>query len=100
MPRVVSQKYQSPVLSVRLIKTKRAPAVNPQSTLTLLPVPVYSPTLLTPDWIGEKVSDKGCAAIISIYIGAYCKYTASWRCIIPSIARSSTNPYLYLNDEI
>jgi hypothetical protein len=40
MPRALSQTYQSPVLSVRLMRTNRAPVVNAQLIVWLLPLPV------------------------------------------------------------
>jgi hypothetical protein len=40
MPRTVSQKYQFPVVSVRLIITNLAPPVKPQLMVVNVPVPV------------------------------------------------------------
>jgi hypothetical protein len=40
IPRALSQTYQSPVLSVRLIRINLAPEVNPQSIVWLVPLPV------------------------------------------------------------
>jgi hypothetical protein len=40
MPRAVSQTYQSPVLSVRLMRINLAPVVNPQLIVWLEPLPV------------------------------------------------------------
>lgn len=40
IPRAVSHTNQSPVLSVRLMRTNRAPVVNPQLMVWLEPLPV------------------------------------------------------------
>lgn len=47
-PRELSHTYQSPVESVRLIRTNLAPLVNPQSMVCKAPVPVNAVHLETP----------------------------------------------------